>query len=155
MTIEEQKPKKDKVISKSISIKEFQMWLDGVEEMQEADWTPDARQWKRIRAKIDTIDSALPKPNLETPFYRGPDAFSGMEAIFPPMNTAPPSAVPGPGVMSAPSALNKPVHPTHSQRVVETQSGLPVSLARGTPNIPTKTPDIDTSSGSGYASQFA
>ena len=157
MANEEQKKK---AAPKQISITEFQMWLEGVEEMQDDDWTPDARQWKRIRAKIDAIDTASPKPTTNAPVYRGGssggDFPPGMEHVFPPMNTAPPSAAQSTGVMPAPSSLPPaPTIPQPMNRPVTTSSGLPVTLASGQPNIPVKTPDIDTSSGSGYASQFA
>ena len=36
-----------------ITVKEFKMWLQGVEEMQPDGWSPDQRQWAKIRAKID------------------------------------------------------------------------------------------------------
>ena len=35
-----------------ITVKEFKMWLQGVEEMQMDDWSPDQRLWAKIRAKI-------------------------------------------------------------------------------------------------------
>ena len=41
---------------KLISVREFRMWLEGVEEMQPDDWTPNHIQWKRIREKINNID---------------------------------------------------------------------------------------------------
>lgn len=44
-------------MSNTITIKEFKMWLMGVEEMQSPDWTPDHNQWKVIRAKINLIDT--------------------------------------------------------------------------------------------------
>jgi len=37
------------------TLKEFQAWLQGVEELQPEGWSPDADQWKLIRAKIDGI----------------------------------------------------------------------------------------------------
>lgn len=39
----------------TITINDFKMWLSGVEEMQDDDWTPTQSQWKRIRGKIDNI----------------------------------------------------------------------------------------------------
>lgn len=38
-----------------LTITEFKYWLEGVEEMQPEGWTPDQRQWKRIREKIESI----------------------------------------------------------------------------------------------------
>lgn len=44
---------------KKLTVKEFKMWLEGVEDMmQDVDggWTPSAAQWKRIRDKINEIN---------------------------------------------------------------------------------------------------
>jgi hypothetical protein len=40
---------------KTLTMNEFKMWLTGVEEMQPADWTPDASQWKKIREKLNLV----------------------------------------------------------------------------------------------------
>jgi hypothetical protein len=42
---------------KQMTVQEFKYWLSGVEEMQSDDWSPDKRQWDRIREKIDSIVS--------------------------------------------------------------------------------------------------
>jgi len=44
----------------TITINEFKMWLEGVEEMQDAEWTPNPTQWKRIREKFNTIGDTPP-----------------------------------------------------------------------------------------------
>lgn len=44
---------------KKISMLEFRAWLQGVEELQPQDWTPNSDQWKLIRKKIDTIDVSV------------------------------------------------------------------------------------------------
>lgn len=41
--------------AKKQTLSEFRAWLSGVEELQPADWAPDAAQWKLIREKIDNI----------------------------------------------------------------------------------------------------
>jgi hypothetical protein len=40
---------------KTITLAEFTAWLEGVEEMQPTDWTPDAPQWKLIKTKLKAI----------------------------------------------------------------------------------------------------
>ena len=39
----------------NITVKEFKMWLQGVEEMQDEDWSPTYTQWVKIREKIDIL----------------------------------------------------------------------------------------------------
>jgi len=46
---------KKKVKTKDVSLSEFHAWLEGVEEMQSADWAPSKDQWKTIREKINNI----------------------------------------------------------------------------------------------------
>jgi len=45
----------DKEQEKPITLRDFRAWLQGVEDMQEEEWTPTAEQWKRIRHKINLI----------------------------------------------------------------------------------------------------
>lgn len=42
----------------TISIAEFKTWLEGAEAFQGPDWTPDSKQWKIIREKIDNLVDA-------------------------------------------------------------------------------------------------
>jgi len=46
--------------NKKVTHSEFISWLEGVESMQEENWTPNAAQWKTIREKLDTI-----KPDVQ------------------------------------------------------------------------------------------
>lgn len=132
--------------TKPISIKEFLYWLQGVEEMQTDGWTPDARQWERIRAKINLIDTASVPQLLRDTRGFPPD----MEAVFPPLNGNPPASAP------IPSSLNMPVVPPQSRvRSTTTPGGLPVSMGGVPVAVPVKTPDIDTSHGKPYNSNFA
>lgn len=57
----QEQPAKEKA-SKKISMKEFQAWLSGVEEMQPQDWHPDLNQWRIIRTKIDTVVTTISRP---------------------------------------------------------------------------------------------
>lgn len=134
----------------ALTLNEFKMWLQGILEMQSDDWAPDAKQWARIRQKIEQITEPKPAPNVQAhpnvnPFESRPMAF--------PQQTGPqtqdhrPPAVPaGPsGLVSAPPIPQGP-------RAMLTQSGMPVTVTGGQPPR-TKTPDIDTSHGN-YDSNF-
>ena len=138
-----------------ISTKEFKMWLQGVEEMQTEEWVPDARQWKLIRAKIELIENT---PAVPAVYRDNPRATGGLppgaELVFPPMNTAAP-APRGAGAVPLPSGLHVAAGAPAAPRNVTTPSGVPVSMeSTGRPNVPVKTPDVDTSDGN-YNSQFA
>lgn len=39
----------------TLTSKEFNLWLQGVEEMQPSNWVPDERQWRIIRAKLQQL----------------------------------------------------------------------------------------------------
>ena len=154
-------PQEEKAKAKTISIKEFKMWLEGVEEMQEENWTPDARQWKRIREKIEQIEEVTASAPMWAPPGHRPRGTAdesslppGMELVFPPMNGAPPSTTGG-TTQPVPSALNVgPAQPTGQPvRRASTASGMPVTLSTGDSKTPVKTPDVDTSKGN-YDSQF-
>lgn len=132
--------------NKQITVKEFKMWLQGVEEMQDDDWTPTAVQWKRIREKINQIADTAPAPTPVT--YRGPAEAPAMP--FPAPGAAPP--MPPSGMSAAPSSLQLPPNMPAAPRTAVTPGGLPVSLA-SQPGAKVKTPDIDTSNGN-YNSQF-
>ncbi len=52
---------------KKYTLAEFKAWLEGIEEIQPADWHPDLDQWKMIREKIGAIVEPPPVvkgPNL-------------------------------------------------------------------------------------------
>ena len=120
----------------SITIKEFRMWLEGVEEMQEEGWVPDAKQWARIRTKINSIEDApLPKRT---------------EAQVPQYNTYNPNEVAPSGYIPEPFQIPTTVLANPAS------GGLPgMGNAPAFPGglVTTKTPDIDTSVG-GYVSKF-
>lgn len=40
------------------TFQDFLMWLQGVEDMQPDGWSPDQRQWEKIREKMRSIDAA-------------------------------------------------------------------------------------------------
>ncbi len=121
---------------KIITVKEFKMWLEGVEEMQEENWTPDARQWTRIREKINNIAEVDGGPTYSLP----PRPQAVREVEQPVYNQPALRAIPaGPSMMPprmvAPSQLRGPI-------------------ATGSGQTPVKTPDVDTQS-KPYESSFA
>lgn len=142
--------------TKKLSVKEFKMWLQGVEEMQEENWTPDARQWSRIREKIDQIADA-PAANENYVAYRAVPAGGNAAfppTVFPPLDGTPPVS-PGAGApVPQPSALNSTPTLPQPPRTAVTPSGMPVALSNN-PSKPAKMPDIDTSNGKPYTTPFA
>ncbi len=46
--------------NKKVKYAEFLAWLEGVESMQDPNWTPSPSQWKTIREKLNTVI-----PNVE------------------------------------------------------------------------------------------
>lgn len=123
--------------TQKITIKEFRMWLQGVEEMQDAAWVPNPTQWARIREKINSIGEETHQP-VQQPLQQ----------------VAPPVSPPGndyPVRMATPGLLS----------VVPSSPSMPVSgpshglfATPETPQMPIRTPNIDTTNGT-YQSTFA
>lgn len=89
---------------KTVTLTEFNAWLEGVEELQEKEWVPTASQWKLIRTKIRSIVADEPvvqqvvqqAPAYQQPqqqAYQQPQQASNMPAGIPPM-PLPPSSIP-------------------------------------------------------------
>lgn len=119
--------------AKSITIKEFKMWLQGVEEMQEEGWTPSTSQWKRIRDKIDQVSE-----DQVVVGSTGPVLYRGADNMIP---------RPGPSVVV-------PAHPSALEVAPQPRGpvgGAPVATEPGTA---VKTPNIDTSRAK-YQTPFA
>lgn len=100
----------------SISMDQFRSWLEGVEDMQPADWTPDQEQWRRIREKIDLVDVTINDQASyaqSTPMQRG-----GTTPVVPAIPPMPPrvatafdnAQIVG-GMPTAPSAMDNTVPP--------------------------------------------
>jgi hypothetical protein len=132
---------KEPVKARQITINEFRMWLEGVEEMQAVGWVPDERQWRRIREKINEIIDVPQQPKYTAPpvplgpVNRGADV--AHHTI--PAQPAGPSLMPNPAF-----SVGAPRQPTQ----------LPSILASGSGQTPVRTPDIDTQ-GRPYESSFA
>jgi hypothetical protein len=119
------------------TLKEFRAWLQGVEELQSEDWSPNCDQWKLIRDKIDGIIEE--KQIIEKVVQAAPAGAPGFRPPMPP--PAAPSLIPPPlpggvphgDVQMAPAA----------QQMLSPSGGAKA-----------KTPDIDTSDGN-VSSSFA
>lgn len=122
---------------KNISVKEFKMWLEGVEEMQEEGWTPNSTQWVRIRDKIRIIEET-------TGGFVQPQFGPRQQPVG-----QPPAPAPMP-VMQAPHQFA----PAGMTSLTPPEPAGRSPLTGGPTTIPIKTPDIDTSNG-GYRSSFA
>jgi hypothetical protein len=108
----------------NITIKEFRMWLEGVEEMQPENWSPDTNQWKKIREKLNTIEEPIPTISVQQPavVYRAPEH---QEPIYQ-----------GPVQMAQPGLRNISAPPANN-----------ALFAGDNPSTPVRTPNIDSSSG--------
>lgn len=123
--------------TKKISVKELQTFIEAVEFAADADnWIPSERQWKRIRSMIENLEQsapvAAPAPapvqyaQPQQPVYREPQPVR-----MAPPGMPPPTFNPGQSAHLAAPFANP-----------------------AAPQVPAKTPDIDTST-SGYTSSFA
>lgn len=129
----------------TITIKEFRMWLQGVEEMQDAAWVPNPTQWRRIREKIDTIVDAEPvapavhQPTPQPVSYGYPVPPTGI----PLGNDIPVQAGPS-GLAATPRLPPMPASPPPGGLFATPEA----------PTMPVRTPNIDTTNGN-YQSSFA
>lgn len=125
----------EKEVKPQITVKDFKNWLEGVIEMQDEDWVPDARQWNRILGKIyDISDSTLvvPAQNIYTPRPQVNE-----QHFISPVSPTPFDSIPQEVFQHVP-----PVAPNLTGPFARDQGGIPV-----------RTPDIDTTAG--YKSTFA
>ena len=107
--------RRQKKPQKSQTLAEFRAWLEGVEELQDENWSPNKSQWDLIREKINNIVII----NQPAPMPMQPNI-----GIAPPPHI--PSSIPG-GIQ--PENLN----------ISEEAARL---LKQGTPDAPKKTPEI-------------
>jgi hypothetical protein len=117
--------------NKKVTYPEFLAWLEGVESMQEAGWTPSATQWQTIREKLNTV-----KPEVE---------IREVEAKQPTMAATPPLAFSGyaPAAPAAPSAF-EPAPPQHNPVPLTNRPPAAASAHEGVPaanNGPFLSPD--------------
>lgn len=52
------------------TVKDFKMWLKGMAEFQEANWTPNLKQWKTILSRVEQLEEEVVMVNnaLTTPY---------------------------------------------------------------------------------------
>jgi hypothetical protein len=140
---------------KKYTLKEFQAWLEGIEEIQPDDWTPDKKQWDMIREKIGAIveeekPATVEKPDVPTPAGPIPRGPTGPMMAGKPQT--PPPAPPPSAFESSLPAADIPVPEMTPAAKAALQGKLPTEIATD-PNKPAKVPDIDTSKGD-YKSSF-
>lgn len=123
-------------VKKEVSLNEFHAWLEGVEELQAANWTPDARQWKLIRDKINCIVE-----------YEYEDVQPAPATVVPPQQYQRPVQQPAPFIPPPSSALGD-VTPDISPAAKAMLEGgkLPSTMVPGSDGR-LKTPNIDSSDG--------
>lgn len=121
----------------TLTIAQFEAWLEGVEEMQPDDWTPSEAQWKRIRAKIAKLCEDMEKQPLHG--HHVPNVGVPVVPQYPTHNPR----------------VSDHVHPSTLVDVAVTPSpAVPHKpLGAQTSSVTVKTPDIDTSNGA-YVSNF-
>lgn len=111
------------------------MWLEGVEEMQPEGWSPDKRQWDRIREKINQLEAPAAAPQYSQPQF-SPQQYQYREE---------PQLDPNRQVQFAGGGLPRAAAPPAPNNQLFGNSD--------TPGVPSRTPNVDTSTG-GYEPAF-
>ncbi len=126
---------KKKSNKKTRTLSEFKSWLDGIEEMQGDDWSPNAEQWAVIREALYLITSED---------RTMPSSVNGLPVAYQAGN----------GAVNAPQIVRQVPVPTSSllETVPPPRRGA-ASVAPVAQDGKVKTPDIDTSGGR-YESGF-
>ena len=112
---------------KTQTLKEFQAWLEGIEELQAKGWSPDKSQWTKIRNRIRNIVEEAPPAPAAPPRQM-------------PMPPAPQPMVPAPAGPIQPAAM-QPAPLMQAPTDVEMSPAAAQLLKTG------KLPDIDASAG--------
>ena len=120
--------------TKIMTIAEFRYWLEGVEEMQSDEWSPDKRQWDRIREKLNSIANTVATPAPTSIQNNNPNV---------PMHREPDRLIDRP-VQHAPSGMGRVTAPPPSGVLFGNSDN---------PAFPVKTPNVDSSNG-GYEPAF-
>lgn len=113
----------------TITIREFKMWLAGVEEIQPDGWSPDAMQWAKIRERIQMIDDTIPVAYPQAP---APASYANVPGNFVPVNASGYVSIDPtmPVQPAGPSSLAVPTMPTGGiPRQGTTASGIPVQVS--------------------------
>jgi len=134
---EEVKKTKAKKTQQPLTLAEFRAWLSGVEDLHPKNWHPDAAQWKLIRDKMMCIiEDPAPVVEAQPTLYYPPGVRSAPPAMT---GGLPPGITPPPPVGGIPAG-----------EIAMSPEAKKLLNAGGT----SKTPDVDTSSGS-YNSSFS
>lgn len=65
-----------------MNFREFQIWLQGVEQMQEQGWVPNASQWHVIRTKIQEVVDQMAKDTETFATLDDLDALAGRVSVL-------------------------------------------------------------------------
>lgn len=121
-----------------VTVREFKMWLSGIESMNSDNWHPNKLQWKKIREKIELIADGIP---TTFPAYHMPQQFAPVDQ----------------GYMATTSSSE---FVNTASSILPTDGGVRSISSQGlfanpdAPSLAVKTPNIDTSTGE-YKSAFA
>ena len=118
----------------AITINEFKMWLEGVEEMQPENWSPDKRQWDRIREKINQLEATV-QPAQPVQYAPSAPVYREEQIQYAPVSNAP--------VQYAPSTMPRVAPPPPNAAL----------FGGDNPAFPVKTPNVDSSNGT-YEAPF-
>lgn len=134
---------------KEYTLAEFKAWLEGIEELQPANWAPDANQWKTIRDKLMNIVEEVS------------EAPATVQTMAPPPGPIPREPVSWP--QPAPAPASPMAMPSGSALADVTPEMTPAAAAALSGKLPSemvpssdgkvKTPNIDTADGN-YGSSF-
>jgi len=133
-----------KKATKKYTLNEFKAWLEGIEEIQPNDWSPDASQWEMIRSKIIAIVPEV----IEKKVSVAPKETVRPMPQFPPQGMGLPDAQMG---MAAGSSLPAPEMTPAAKAALS--GNLPKEMVTTPDGGKGSTPNIDTSDGN-YDSSF-
>jgi len=115
------------------TLKEFKAWLQGVEELQPEDWSPNPDQWKLIRDKINGI---IEEKRVVEKVVNVANAGGQPHPVYPVYPGQPPMIAPPPPVGGLPIDADVDISPAAKQLLNPAANGGKVV-----------TPNIDTSDG--------
>jgi hypothetical protein len=141
--------KKKPTTKKYYTLSEFKAWLEGVEELQPANWSPDTTQWKLIR---DRLFSIVEEPPQQHVVEHQNHAQYYPEAPVPTRMPQPEYVPPANAWVPPPSAVAPMVEATPAAQALLSGKKLPSSMVPDASGK-LKTPDVDTSDGN-YGSSF-
>lgn len=122
------------------TIRDLQTFIDAVEfASDQEEWVPSARQWKRIRDMINSLEETKPAP--------APAVAPVQPVSAAPLQYATPQFAMPPQLPQGPAQMPQMAHPGPRPAL------SPLLAAHE--QMPVRTPDIDTGNGKPYTSSFA